>query len=345
MPYLRRLILLYLKSIICSVFILSTAASGLTLDSAAQYTHDTQFTKQDTATSAEHKTTWDEAKNFTTSVTAGGTYSVVKRRGNDSSVDQIWDGRTEIDQRSGSISLSQDFYKETGISLGAGRNFSQIASGNSWFVSIYQWFLLETLQVSATKSNVESNQNSISTLDRDAFRVITPAKVTGETSTVSITSLFTTTTILESSYSLVERSDRPDANNYSLGVKQFIKASETAVHAKLDYFVNLGEIKPVTLQGETTAQGIDLRILQRVMGSYVFMAGYRYYTEHEDPRAENAVELDRGSDYVYGRITYRMWKEVWTHPANELYLFGGNYRNSDGLKATSWGLGAKVTIN
>jgi hypothetical protein len=338
---IRTLLILLLQ------LLLGTTPQGLatTLDTAGQYTHDSQFKKRIVATEVSHVKSWDESQNHTTNVNFSGSYTNVSRHINDSSIVQIWNGRDEIDQRSGSVSANQDFFKKAGISIKYGKNVSQIGDSKTWAIGLYQWFLLETLQVNLSKTKVTSNQSSISTIDRDAYRIITPTNIQGETTTIGLTSLITTKTIFSASYAQIIRNDRPMARNYSLGVKQYIQQTESALHVNLSYFINEGEIMPTTLQGEITSQSLDTQWHQKAFHKFVFLFGYRYYAEEETPRAVNTNKINRGSDYIYSRIVFRNWESVWTHASDEFYLFSGNYRNSDNINATTWGLGAKFIIN
>lgn len=325
--------------------LLNAPVSAQTIDTAASYTHDSQFKRKDISTQYNQNFPLDEEDNLTLSLGATAGYADVELTSSDNSFIQVWDTLTRVDEQTGGLNLGMDFYKDFGLVAAGNRSVSQINASNSWSAGLYVWFLKETIQVSLNHGKNRSTQNSIDTIDRDAFRVVTPETLEGTVDSVSLLVLLTTTTIVDGSATKVTRTDRPDATAYSLGFKQYFESIEGALHGSFGYFENLGEIEPITLQGETTARSGEVKWLQRALDHYVVQMGYRAYFEHEVPRAKNAETNNRASDTVHLRLTYRDYDSVWTHPANEYYVFAGNYKNSDNLAATTWGAGIKLELS
>jgi len=319
-----------------------SSAYAQVIEATATYTHDSQFKRKEYSSNISQKFYLNEKQSHSLAVNLQSGYSDVERTSNDTSIIQVWDNLDYISQKSGGLNLTLDLFKRYGFSIGQNRGFSQINSDTTQSFGLYAWFLKETIQIAVNQSRTNSKQIAIDTIDRDAFRVITPTSIDGISRNINILALLSTTTIGETSFTEIKRSDRPIAKLYTLGGKQYFTAINGALHSKISLYENLGEIQPLTLQGQTIAQSIDTQWLQRVSDKYIVSVGYRAYFEDESPRAENADDVSRASDTIYGRLTFRNYENVWSHPATEYYAFGTNYKNSDGVRATSWGLGLRI---
>ena len=320
-------------------------ALGLTLESAVQHTKDRDFSRQDFTTGLNQRYGLDEESYYTLTVDTSLTASWIKRLSEESGLVQLWDDQQFIRETGRKVSLSQDFGKVRGVAFSYGQSSSAIDHRSQWGLGLYQWFWDETIQVTFDYGRSFSRQNLIETVDRDAFRIITPESIAGETYSLGLLAMVSPVLMVEGGVVQLARTDRPDAQSMSAKGRYYIKSLESAAHLQVGHFRNLGEIRPVTLQGETTAYWVVGEWHQRLLKDLVLMGGYRWYLEDEIPRAANALETRRGSDSLYAKLTYRAWSGVWTHDASEYFGFYGNYLNSDALQSNAFGLGCKLLIN
>ena len=157
--------------------------------------------------------------------------------------------------------------------------------------------------------------------------------------TLTMMNFTTPTTILRSILSRTTRNDRPPASAIGVEVRQYMRATESALHFECAHYENVGKIKPVTQYGSVVANSLRLEWHQRLLTSYIAALGYRYHLERERPRAAGEPVNQLGSDAVYLTVRWRFGEGIWTAPLHEVYGFAEHYKSNLPSKASFIGVG------
>ncbi len=327
-----------------SLFFLSTQSLAGRIETAgAFYKEDSQSTFIESL-STTFNPKWIEGEGYGSSFSLGLTAKQTEYSDKNDPVVKQLNGETELKQFSGSGSFSQGL----GIGRSVGANFGlgdSRAGSSKWLgVNFGEWWLEETFQTvfSATRTWVEQIPYS-TLLPGDLQRVYLPENVDGWNFGVSFYQLTTPNLILRGGYNLITRSDRPNAHALNAEGRYYVEPTRSAIHLKGAYYLNVGEVKPVSLYGEVEAYSASLEWHQRLAKQWILMGGYRYYFEKETPVAATASINQIGSDYFYGSLRWRFADVGWTaEESPEIYVFGGFYQNNEPNKAYMSGIGASL---
>jgi len=323
----------------------SQQALADSIESAAAFSNDTNFKRKELRTNYSKEIGMGEDNPNDAVISVDYMISHIERLNDDSVLVQQWDGKDNIKQHSGILAASLPIGSLSGISLGLGATKSDIQTSKSRQVSAFHWFRAETLKLQIGYQKSDSTQKATEVIDVDVARVRTKESLNGESYSLDLTHLTTPSTILLASYFKSVRNDRPDAWGGSLAARQFISQLNGALHISYSHYENIGEIQTTTLQGEILADAISAEWHQKLYNRAIITTGYRYYTEHEDPRAVEAADTELGSDWVYAKIAYHYGFDLWTEKTSEVYLFGGRYQNSKDIQSSQIGIGIRQVIN
>jgi hypothetical protein len=243
------------------------------------------------------------------------------------------------------LGVNQGLMVGTDIGASVGASTSPLGSSKWLGLRGAQWWLYETLQTTIEIRKVQATQKEAEIYGADTRQVILPEELEGENVNVGVRHLTTPSTILLSTYSFTKRSDRPDAHAFTIEGRQFLAFLNGAVHANVAHYENVGEIRPITLYGSVVANSIKVEWHQKLLGNSILMAGYRYYSEEENPRETNLNNTILSSDWIYANFRYRFApKNAWLTDAPEIYTFAGRYANNQPNEGFLIGVGGKITL-
>ena len=153
-------------------------------------------------------------------------------------------------------------------------------------VGLSRWVFKENLQLSADVSRTLVESPVFETLGADSDVVAAPPVVTSTGTALGAKVLATPTTVTNVSWTHTEANNRPPANIYGIGVKQFITVTDSAVHFDAFRAVNRGRVTTATTYGEVDAWIGEAAFLQTLWRNASGRIGYRYYREDETTRVD-----------------------------------------------------------
>jgi len=198
-----------------------------------------------------------------------------------------------------SLAAAQTWQKLTETRVMAAETNDQVVKSRTVGLGASHWFWNETLQTSLDISRTQMQRPVFEILDEDSDIISPPPRLQSTGVTVGAKNLATTTTLMSYAVTHVETNDRPPANTYSAGVRQFIVPTRSAVHGSLARAVNRGRITTKTAYGEVDAWLAEVAYLQTLWRGARSRLGYRYYREDETSRASK-------NEYVRGSDTYSL---------------------------------------
>jgi hypothetical protein len=216
-----------------------------------------------------------------------------------------------------------------------------VASGG---FGVSQWLHHETYRISLDLNKTTVKKPTSEYLDVDSNIVMLQERVDSETVTVGLRQLATTTTIVDYGASVTTSTNRPDAKQYDLGLKQFIPPLDAAIHLNGSKYDNRGQVGLNTSEGSLEGQEATFAWLQNLWDDASGRVAYRYYREDETTRAYGD-ELTFGSDTVTFGIsqkfslgTKRAFSDYKIHAAMSRYI-----TNTD-IKANIYEIGLGSTF-
>lgn len=235
------------------------------------------------------------------------------------------------------LSTTQTWSKVTDSRVFASYTTDGVMHARTGGFGISQWFWRENLQLSLDVSRTLVEQPVFETLGADSDVVSPPSLITSTGTTVSSKYLATPTTISTLSFTHVEKNDRPPANIYGFGIKQFVPKTQSAVHLDIARGFNQGRVTNRSDYGEVNAWIAELAFLQNLWRGSSAKAAYRYYKEDETTRVEND-EYVRGSDMVSLALAQELTKTPISLPL-VVEISGARYKTND------LGEGEKLSAN
>jgi len=335
------------RGLICALvagMLLPTAAAAHDLESAVAFYDDEKLEALITSVNTGAESRLFEGEGQATGARLGYTGRFIKFKDPADLLSKQLEGKTRIEEHGMNVSLDQGLAVGSTIGLLAGGSDSPLAISRYAGLRAGQWFRSETLQTQLEFRRTRLSQPSIEFTDTDGKRVTTPEALAGANVAFSATHFTTPTTILRGSVSHTERSDRPPASSVGAEVRQFLNATESAVHVALNHYENVGSIDASQQYGSIVANGARLEWHQRLASRLALMGGYRSYLESEKPRAADAARRRLGSDSIYGSLRWRPGMGGWTDEASELYLVFARYTTNVPSSAWLAGLGGRWVI-
>ncbi len=248
-------------------------------------------------------------------------------------------GKSTMLDESGTLSINQNLTTLTETSLIMGASSSPISKGQWLGLRLGSWWREETFQTTVEVRSTKTNQAIIDTTDTNGQRVTTPADLGGVSYLLDLMHFATPTTIVKASVSSSTNTGRPPASSFSLELRQFLSATESAIHLGVMHYENVGELRPVTLFGGIVANSLKGEWHQRLYENFIAQAGYRYYMENESPRDPEISDKKLGTDWIYASLRMRSTKQLWVDQTDEFYVFGGLYKTNEPRKGQLIGVG------
>ncbi len=195
------------------------------------------------------------------------------------------------------------------------------------------WFRHETLELSLDYSRTVLNRPTQDFLDYDFETIILPSHVNSYGWTLGVKNLTTPTTVLSSNYSFIQSSDHPASHYLGGGIKQFIPASQSAIHANVIYARSEGKLPLTTALGNVASWSSEIAWLQTISrtGTLTRLA-YRIYREDQTTRAYQD-QLVYGSDLVSLGILQNLPKMNETLNDVQVHIKASRYLNNQKLAA------------
>jgi len=215
--------------------------------------------------------------------------------GNDYSQD-VYEGGDQV-QDAVTLSASQTWEKLTSTRILASASMDEQVRSRTYGAGLSRWVAHESLQLSFDLSRTVVDRPKFEVLGVDSDIESPPTIVNAVGTTLGIKHLATTTTVMDYTVMHAETNDRPPANTYGVGVKQFIPITTSAVHANVARAVNRGRVTNESNYGEVSAWLGEVAFLQYFKSKTSAKFSYRYYQEDEVTRIEKD-ELTRGSDAI-----------------------------------------------
>ena len=318
-----------------------TKDAELALGSYREETRDSVLTSF--GTSATGKMLFD-GEGKATSVRLGGTFKRICFTDSEDplSKDQL-DGADRLEENSLSASIDQGLQVGRQIGAVVGRTNSPLGQTRWAGVKVGEWWLLETLQTVVDFRRTISEVRALDVTDTDGARIQTPAVLDGTSLSLNVTNFTTPSTILMAGYSRTRRSDRPDAWSMTGEIRQFVDATNSALHLAVGHYENIGTVRQVSLQGQIVANSVRAEWHQRLRERWIIVPGYRWYLETENPRAEGAANSEVGTDSIYLNVRWRYRTDMmWVADQPEIYGFFGRYTTSEPRTVVYGGLGTRM---
>ena len=208
----------------------------------------------------------------------------------------VYNLETKIED-SVTLTAIQGWSKITESRLTFGFTKDQAIASRTGGVGLSRWLWYESLQASVDISKTMVKRPTFEILDEDSDILSPPTRQNSTGITTSLKHLATTTTIADYSFAYFDTNDRPPVRMYSLGIKQFIPPTTSAIHTKLSRAINKGQITQDTTYGEVDAWIWELSFLQNLWKGAMSKIAYRYYKEDEISRV-NKNHYVRGSDTI-----------------------------------------------
>jgi len=254
------------------------------------------------------------------------------------------DGKTSMREDSLSVSFDQGLRVGTTMSAFTGTTRSPIGKSAWYGLKLGEWWLEETLQTTLEVRKTDSTTEPVDYTDVDNYRVRTPEQTAGQNISIGAMSLTTPTTILRGNISRTTRSDRPAASAVTGEIRQFVTATDSAIHFAAGHYENIGTVTTKTTYGEVVSNSLKIEWHQNLDDLRILSLGYRYYLEDEDPRAEISARKSLGTDSVYGSFRQRFGDGPRAAAKDEVYFFGGRFSTSESSTTTFFGVGGRKQI-
>ena len=310
---------------------------------AAVFGEDTRQTLLFSAAGSTSGKWFHDGEGLGTSLRLGGSFKKINFTDEADPIakDQL-KGASILTERSFNIQAEQGLRIGSKVGAMLGRTYSDLAVSRWFGFRVGEWWLQETLQTVLEFRRSVSDVTPLDVTDTDGARILTPAVIDGNTWSLSVTHFTTPSTILLGGATRTERRDRPDAWSFTGEIRQFIDASDGALHVAMGHYENLGTVRQVSLIGEVVSNSLRMEWHQRV-GPWIIAPGYRWYAETEDPRAADAPSKTTGTDSIYATLRWR-WDEgqLWVADQPESYAFFGRYVTSEPRTVNWIGLGSRL---
>ncbi len=285
-----------------------------------------------------------EGQGYETSAAISGTKKYILFKEPADLLQKQLKGKTKIEEDSASGTFTQGFGIGHTIGILGGTNKSPLSKSKFVGLRLGLWWLEETLQSVIEHRKTDLEQAVLDFVDTDGKRVITPEDLDGRNTSLTLTHFTTPSTILRSAYSFTSRSDRPAAWSASGEIRQFIEATDSAVHVAAAHYENIGEIKAKTTFGSVISNTLRAEWHQKLFEKSTGAIGYRYYLEKEDPRAFDAQDNQVGTDSVFASWRWRFDNVAWTAESSELSMFVNSFRANSGINGILVGSSISYTF-
>jgi len=251
-------------------------------------------------------------------------------------------GAASYSQTSANVSLDQGI--RVGTQAGASFGITSLPTAQTTWVGLRlgEWWRQETFQTVVEARYTATTREAKEGTDTDGVLIRVPSDLTGLNLGLNMTHFTTPSTILKGGFSWTQRSDRPNAWAANGEVRQYISMTRSAVHAGFGHYENVGQIEPVTYDGQVIANTGKIEWHQRLWSKFAATGGYRLYVESEKPRAADASTKQLGTDYIYGTLRWRYGSPTWVADSDEIYGFFGRYTTNEPLTGMLVGIGGKI---
>ncbi len=236
------------------------------------------------------------------------------------------------------LGVTQTFGKLTDIRAAIGGASDGVIRSQNIGVGISQWTIHETLQVGLDLSHSAVDRPEYEILDFDATVLTAPPQVTSNGGTFAVRHLATPTTIPLASVTLTKSSDRPLAQFYLVGVRQYVPAFGGAFHGSLYRGLNQGSLSTKTLYGEVNSWAADLAWIQEFSAATQLRLGWRTYKELEIGRAYGD-QTQFGSDLLSVGMVHNLKAEFTAGHKVTVEAVVVKYLTNRDLMATTANLG------
>lgn len=307
-----------------------TAANGTASIGVANYDDD-NVTSRIVSGSVSKGFNLIPDQGWESSATVGGTTKAITFKEPADLLEKQLKGKDHIEEHSTSVAVNQGVGIGSSIGLLAGSTLSPLSNSRYVGLRLGQWWAEETFQTVVEFRKTKLEQATLDFVDTDGKRVITPNDLEGNNATLTLTHLTTPSTILRGAASNTKRSDRPDAWSGSGEIRQFIDATESAVHLAATHYENIGVVEARTTYGSVVSDTARIEWHQKIMDRSLVSLGYRYYFEIEDPRPTDAKDRQVGTDSIFGTWRWRFTEAAWTADSSEVSLFFNSFRANSGV--------------
>jgi hypothetical protein len=227
-----------------------------------------------------------------------------------------------------SLGWNNSFNKLTDTRIFASGQADGITSARNFALGLSRWFWHESMQINLDVSRTLAQRPELMVLDVDSTVINPPGHFSSTGTSIGLRHLATPTTITNYGVSLIASNDRPLRQDYSFGIKQFVRPFNGAVHFDLIRSLNRGKLEETTLDGQLTAWVGEIAYLQNILRGQFLRAAWRQYVEQEVTRAYQDV-LVRGTDMWSLGVSNDLKKMNWIKAPVSVDLVYSRFRTNE----------------